>query len=237
MKENYLGVEVSSYSYSQLTNQIIEDINKDRQAFLVAINPEKVLKAEKDKDLLQLLNKATYQIPDGVGILIASKLRNGNINERITGIDMLMTLCKTASENGKSIFLYGAKPGVADQAKQNLEGKFPNLNIVGVIDGYEKDQEFIKRQINDANPDILFVALGSPAQEYWILNNMEQLNVNIFQGVGGSFDVLSGNIKRAPAFFRKFGLEWFYRLIKEPFRIKRQLKLPLFLIKVLFSKK
>ncbi|MFB4167172.1 WecB/TagA/CpsF family glycosyltransferase [Virgibacillus sp. JSM 102003] len=237
MKENYLGVEVSSYSYSQLTDQIIEDINKDRKSFIVAINPEKVLKAEKDKDLLQLLNKATYQIPDGVGILIASKFRNGNINERITGIDMLMTLCKTASENGKNVFLYGAKPGVAEQAKQNLEAKLPNLSIVGVIDGYEKDQESIKRQINDANPDIIFVALGSPAQEYWILNNMEQLNVNIFQGVGGSFDVLSGNIKRAPAFFRKFGLEWFYRLIKEPFRIKRQLKLPLFLLKVIFSKK
>ncbi|PAV31307.1 glycosyltransferase [Virgibacillus profundi] len=232
MKENYLGIDVSSYSYKNLMTHVVEDINEDKQSFIVAINPEKILTAQQDNNLMRLLNQATYQIPDGVGILIASRIKKGNIRERVTGIDMLEALCEMASVNGKSIFLYGAKPGVADQAKFNLIKKFPSLKVAGVLDGYEKDQELIKNTINMAQPDILFVALGSPTQEYWIVDNMEDLNVNIFQGVGGSFDVLSGRTKRAPKFFQKIGLEWFYRLMKEPYRIKRQLKLPLFLLKV-----
>lgn len=236
MKENYLGVDVSNHSFTKLMNLVIEDINEKRKSFIVAINPEKVLKAQYDKDLLKLLNQATYQIPDGMGILIASKLKKGDVKERVTGIDMLVALCDKAASLNKSVFLYGAKPGVADLAKENLQKRFPSLRIAGVIDGYEKDQSVIKETINKAEPDILFVALGSPAQEYWIVENMKELKVNIFQGVGGSFDVLSGNIKRAPIMFRKFGLEWLYRLIKEPFRLKRQLKLPLFLLRVALKK-
>ncbi|WP_258871229.1 WecB/TagA/CpsF family glycosyltransferase, partial [Halobacillus trueperi] len=107
----------------------------------------------------------------------------------------------------------------------------------GIIDGYEKDQDHIKDTINQAKPDIVFVALGSPRQEYWIVDHMEEMDAKVFQGVGGSFDVLSGRVKRAPAVFQKVGLEWLYRLIKEPWRIKRQIKLPTFLLKVLKTKK
>lgn len=237
MKENYLGVNVGNYSYEELMTSIIADINENRKSFIVAINPEKVLKAQKDRKLKQLLNKATYQIPDGIGILFASKLKKGNIKERITGIDTFIALCNVASQNDKTVFLYGAKPGVAEQAKENLLERFPNLKIAGVLDGYEQDNQIVKERINQAKPDIIFVALGSPRQEEWIVNNMDELDAHIFQGVGGSFDVLSGNIKRAPKAFRKTGLEWFYRLLKEPTRIKRQINLPMFLIKVLCSKK
>ncbi|MGV2622775.1 UNVERIFIED_CONTAM: WecB/TagA/CpsF family glycosyltransferase [Halobacillus marinus] len=237
MKEQFLGVDVSSHSYNDLKRNVLADIENKKQSFVVAINPEKILKAQEDADLKNLLNKATYQIPDGVGVLIASKLNKGSIKERVTGIDMLMTLCGLAQENDKSVFLYGAKPGIAEEAKDKLIEEFPGLNVAGVIDGYEKDEQKIIETINAAKPDILFVALGSPRQEYWIVENMDKLDVSIFQGVGGSFDVLSGRIKRAPAVFQRFGLEWLYRLISEPWRIKRQIRLPLFLLKVWKAKK
>lgn len=237
MKEQFLGIDVSSYSYEQLKQNIIADINQNRQSFIVAINPEKILQAQKDADLMRLLNKATYQIPDGVGVLVASKINGGKISQRVTGIDMLLTLCEQASENDKSVFLYGAKPGVANKAKDSLKVKFPNLRIAGVLDGYEKDEEHVIQTINAAQPDVLFVALGSPKQEYWIVEHMKDLDVKIFQGVGGSFDVISGRVKRAPDIFQRFGLEWLYRLVAEPWRIKRQIKLPTFLFKVWRDKK
>ncbi|MBH0230714.1 WecB/TagA/CpsF family glycosyltransferase [Halobacillus yeomjeoni] len=232
MKEKFLGVDVSSYSYEELKQHILNDIEKKKQSFIVAINPEKILQAQKDAGLLMLLNKATYQIPDGVGVLLASKLYGGDISRRVTGIDMVMTLCEQAAALDKSVFLYGAKPGIADKAKDSLVEKFPGLKVAGVLDGYEKDQDYIIDTINEAKPDILFVALGSPKQEHWIVDNMDKLDVRIFQGVGGSFDVISGRVKRAPAFFRKLGMEWFYRLVTEPWRFKRQIKLPTFLYKV-----
>ncbi|SDO57560.1 WecB/TagA/CpsF family glycosyltransferase [Halobacillus aidingensis] len=237
MKEKFLGVDVSNYTYDQLKKNIMTDINEHRKSFIVAINPEKILQAQKDADLLHLLNTATYQIPDGVGILIASRMTGGTIRERVTGIDMLLALCEQASLHGKSVFLYGAKPGVAEKASHRLKEMYPDLKIAGIIDGYEKDQDHIKDTINQAKPDIVFVALGSPRQEYWIVDHMEEMDAKVFQGVGGSFDVLSGRVKRAPAVFQKVGLEWLYRLIKEPWRIKRQIKLPTFLLKVLKTKK
>ncbi|ARI76215.1 WecB/TagA/CpsF family glycosyltransferase [Halobacillus mangrovi] len=237
MKETFLGVDVSSSTYEQLNKQIFDDIRQNRQSMIVAINPEKILKAQDDPDLMELLNKADYQIPDGVGVLFASRLNKGGIQNRITGIDMFLTLCEQAALYGKSVFLYGAKPGVAEQAKERLLERYPNLKVAGVLDGYIKDEAYIKQTINEANPDILFVALGSPAQEYWMIDNMKDLNVNIFQGVGGSFDVISGRIKRAPAPVQKVGLEWLYRLVLEPWRFKRQSKLPGFLYKVWQDKK
>ncbi|MBN8235118.1 WecB/TagA/CpsF family glycosyltransferase [Halobacillus kuroshimensis] len=232
MKEQFLGVDVSSHSYERLKQNVLDDINEKRQSFIVAINPEKILKAQEDQDLKALLNKATYQIPDGVGVLLASKLNKGGIKERVTGIDMLLTLCEQAADNGKSVFLYGAKPGVAEEAKDKLIEQYPNLHVAGVLDGYEKDEQKVIQTINESGADILFVALGSPRQEYWIVDHMKELNVSIFQGVGGSFDVISGRVKRAPALFQRFGVEWLYRLISEPWRIKRQIRLPLFLLKV-----
>lgn len=236
-KERYLGVDVGNFTYGQLKNRILSDINNNVKSFIVAINPEKILTAQKDHELINLLNGATYQIPDGVGILLASRMKKGKIRERITGIDTFVGLCELAADHGKSVFLYGAKPGIAEKATEELKKMFPHLKVAGFLHGYEKDQDYVKQTINEAKPDILFVALGSPNQEYWIVENMDQLNVKVFQGVGGSFDVISGQVKRAPKFFQKIGCEWLYRLLIEPSRIRRQFKLPLFLFKVLFVKK
>ena len=183
-----------------------------------------------------LLNNATYQIPDGVGIIYASKIKKGSIKSRITGIDSMNMLCNLSNEKGYKIFMYGAKKEIIEKARDCLKVTYPNINIVGTIDGYEKDNKKIIEQINNSNADIIFVALGSPKQELWITNNMDKLCVKIFQGVGGSFDVISGNIKRAPQWMQNHGLEWFYRLIKEPKRIFRQCKLFNFLLLILFKK-
>lgn len=233
MKENILGIDVCSDTYDELAAKLLQDIDKGRKSFIVAINPEKIMKAQEDQELKSLLNQATYQIPDGIGVILASKLKKGRIRERVTGIDMMLKLCKEATNNGKRIFLYGAKPGIADEAKAKLEEMFPGILIVGTLNGYEKNEEAIERTINDSGAEIVFVALGSPAQENWIIAHKEKLNPSVYQGVGGSFDVISGRLNRAPAVFQKFGLEWLYRLLKEPWRWKRQLELPRFLLRVL----
>ncbi|MDQ0161895.1 WecB/TagA/CpsF family glycosyltransferase [Bacillus alveayuensis] len=233
MKENILGVQISPLNYEQLISSLLKDIDEKRKAFIVAINPEKIMKAQEDEQLKELLNKATYQIPDGIGVILASRLKGGNIHSRVTGIDLMLKICEAAAKHHKKVFLYGAKPGIAEKAKEELIKQFPGLNIVGVLHGYEKDIDIIRHTINEAKPDIIFVALGSPRQEYWILENMNTLYPMIFQGVGGSFDVISGNLKRAPESVQKLGLEWLYRLIKEPWRWKRQLELPKFLLRVL----
>ena len=234
MKENILGIDVCSDTYDELAVKLFQDIDKGRKSFIVAINPEKIMKAQEDRELKKsLLNQATYQIPDGIGVILASKLKKGRIRERVTGIDMMLKLCKEATNNGKRIFLYGAKPGIADEAKAKLEEMFPGILIVGTLNGYEKNEEVIERTINDSGAEIVFVALGSPAQENWIIAHKEKLNPSVYQGVGGSFDVISGRLNRAPAVFQKFGLEWLYRLLKEPWRWKRQLELPRFLLRVL----
>lgn len=233
-KETILGVDVTKTSEDDLSKHLLNNIiNEDKQAFIVAINPEKITLANKDRELKTLLNQATIQIPDGVGVLIASKLQGGNITERITGVDLMERLIKDAATHHKRVFFYGAKPGTADAAKKNLIKKYPGLNVVGTIDGYEQNPRCIIETINQQKPDYLFVALGSPKQEQWIVEHMHELNVRVFQGVGGSFDVFSGKAKRAPEAYRKLGLEWLYRLLKEPHRIKRQIRLPLFFLQVL----
>jgi len=234
-KENILGVNVSILDYEKLKKDVEKDIKNEKKSFIVAINPEKILKARKDENLKELLNKASYQIPDGVGVIYASKIKKGKIRSRVTGIDCMEMLCELSNKKGYKIFMYGAKDEVIKKAKEKLEEKYPKIKIVGTINGYEKDNDKIINEINKSKADIIFVALGSPKQELWITSNMDKLCVKIYQGVGGSFDVVSGNIKRAPKWMQNHGLEWLYRLLKEPKRIFRQIKLVKFLLLILFD--
>ena len=233
-KEQILGVNVLVTNYNELKQNVIKNIKNSKKTFIVAINPEKILKARKDKKLKDLLNRANYPIADGIGVVLASKIRRGKIRKRITGIDSMDMICQTANEKGYKVFLYGAKQDVVNSAKDKLLDKYPKMNIVGTINGYEKDNKKIINLINRSKADILFVALGSPQQEEWINANMDKVCTKIFQGVGGAFDVISGKTKRAPKWVQKIGFEWFYRLIKEPKRIFRQIKLLKFLFLSLF---
>jgi N-acetylglucosaminyldiphosphoundecaprenol N-acetyl-beta-D-mannosaminyltransferase len=236
-KENYLGVQVSPYSYDEIIADIRQRMNEGKQSTLIAVNPEKVIGAQTNAQLKELINNSTYQIPDGVGILLASKMKGGNITSRVTGVDMMERLIRFAAEENHKVFLYGAKEEVVAEAKRKLEEKYPALNISGYENGYIKDNNELVAKINASQAELLFIAMGSPKQELWIRENMPKLpTVKVFQGVGGSFDVFAGHVQRAPEAFRKSGTEWLYRLAKEPKRFKRQLALPKFLIKILFSR-
>ena len=237
MKETVLGIQVNTENYDELLPKVFERIETGEKSLIVAINPEKIIKAKEDPALKTLLNNAEFQIPDGIGVILASKIQKGRITERVTGVDMMLRLCEEAAKRKKPIFLYGGKPGVADKAADKLKEMYPGIMIAGTQDGYEKDNEVVKAKINAAKPDLLFVAMGSPKQENWINDNRDAIYPTIYQGVGGSFDVLAGNVKRAPEAFQKVGMEWFYRLMKEPSRIKRQMALPLFLLEVARSSK
>lgn len=238
MKENILGVDVSPVTMEETLNRVDEIIRGRKPEFIVAINPEKIMKSLHDENLRNMLNSACINLPDGVGILVASKLKGGRVKYRVTGIDLMLNICSRASNSGYRVYLLGASPGTADKAAEKLKEKFPGIIISGTHDGYFKEsEESLISKITSSNSDVLFVALGSPKQEYWIKNNMDKLNVPLLMGVGGSYDVICGNIKRAPSWMRHLGLEWLFRLIKEPWRIKRMLALPVFLTLALKEKK
>ncbi|MEH6942741.1 WecB/TagA/CpsF family glycosyltransferase [Bacillus sp. JJ722] len=235
-KETYFGVDVSPLSYDEILVDIEQRMEEGKKSTIIAVNPEKVMAAEKNEQLRELINNSTYGIPDGVGILLASKLKKGTITSRVTGVDMMDHLLAFAAKKGYRVFLYGAKEEVVSQAKVKIEEKYPEIIISGYENGYVQDPTQVINKINEAKADLLFVAMGSPKQELWIREHMNSVSAKVFQGVGGSFDVFAGHVKRAPAFYRNLGLEWFYRLMKEPKRIKRQLALPKFLLKVVRSK-
>ena len=235
-KEEYLGVSVSPLSYDEIIADLRKRMAEGQASTIIAVNPEKVIAANKDAQLMSLINESTYQIPDGVGVLLASKLKGGSIRSRVTGVDMMDRLVQMAAEHGDRVFFYGAKREVVEKAATNLKEKYPSLVVAGMQDGYEKNEELVVQRIQEAKADILFVAMGSPKQELWIRRNKERLGVKVYQGVGGSFDVFAGHVKRAPKAFRQLGLEWLYRLGSDPKRIKRQMALPHFLIRILFHK-
>lgn len=235
-KEKYLGVNVCCLDMNEVIDEVDNIIKEKVPSFVVAINPEKLIKADKDPQLKELLNSASIQIPDGVGVILASKLKGGHIRSRVTGIDLMQAICQRAAEKNYRVFLLGAKPGVAEKAGNILMERYKGLNIIGVQDGYFKEDREAIDVIKKASPDIVFVAMGSPKQEYWIKNNMKEIGASLYMGVGGSYDVICGNIQRAPEWMCKAGLEWLFRLIKEPWRYKRMIVLPGFLVKAALRK-
>ena len=235
-KEKILEFDVCNDSETQILKNVFEDYNRNIQNFIVNINPEIVINNYKNENFVKELNSQKYQIPDGIGIVYASKIKKGNIKTRITGIDFMEKICQESIKHSAKIFLYGSKPGVADKAATELENKFQGIKIVGTCDGY-CDEEIAFNEIKHSNADIVFVALGSPKQETFIVNNRSKLkNVKIFMPVGGSFDVISKNIKRAPNWIIKLNLEWLYRMLKQPTRLFRQLKIIKFIFLVIKEK-
>jgi N-acetylglucosaminyldiphosphoundecaprenol N-acetyl-beta-D-mannosaminyltransferase len=232
------GVPVVPFdSYDQALRRIEETVETRRKAFWVAINPQKVFRAWHEQDLLDILNRADVGICDGVGITLAAKVLLGRRIHRVTGCDLFLRLVPLAAQKGWRVFLLGASEEVNTRACTNLRQKYPGLQIVGSQHGYFKNTESVLEQINACKPDLLFVAMGSPTQEYWITRHHDQLNVPFCMGVGGSFDVASGVSRRAPAVFRKTGTEWLYQLITQPHRrLKRQLIYIPFMLRVMRTK-
>lgn len=206
---------------------------------IVTPNTEIVMEAQNDPSLLNVIEDADLVVPDGIGLIYASKIQGTGLTERVTGVDLMLKILEYCHQHQKQIFLLGGKPGVAAKASENIVKKFSNIKIAGVRDGYfnPEDVPDILEEINNSRADILFVALGAPKQEKWMHQYRNALKVKVAMGVGGSVDIWAGTVKRAPEIYQKLGLEWFYRLMKEPWRYKRMMALPKFMIKVLLSKK
>lgn len=201
---------------------IRENLETDKRMFIVTANPEAFMFGEQDSDVDKLLmDDSTTVVADGIGIVKGANMLNIPIPERIPGVDIAEQLFVYGNELSKSVFLLGAKQEVVDALSKVLAEKYPNLSLVGTVNGYVEDKDAVFEEIKQVSPDIVLVALGIPAQEKLIYKHLFDFNKGIFVGVGGSFDVLSGTKARAPKFFIDHNIEWLYRIAKEPKRIKR----------------
>lgn len=232
MATNILGFKV----YNRSMDDLLEDINKMDKANIVSGNPEVLYTALSNELLRNSFNREdSIIIPDGVGTVIASKLVGEKVEEKIAGIELMENIIKNCSKENKSIYLLGTKDEIVMKAAENIKEKYKNIKIAGVHNGFfdmQHCQEIID-DINKNNPYALFVAMGCPRQETFIELYKDSLNCKVFMGVGGSLDVISGEVKRAPKWMINTGLEWLYRVSKEPWRIKRLGSVPRFLYMVL----
>ena len=236
MKTDIFGVLFDNYTIDEAVQKAVSSLEEDKPFVIATPNPEIVDVARKDSEYKAILNSSDIVTPDGIGIVYASKFLNGNIKERAAGFDIVCGIISELDKCSGSVFLFGSKPGVAESAANNLLKKYENLKIAGCRNGYFKDDSEIISAIQESKPDLLLVCLGAPKQEKWISKNKYILNAKIIIGAGGTLDVLAGNVKRAPEIYIKLGLEWLYRLLKEPRRIGRMIKLPLFLLDVIVKK-
>lgn len=235
-----LGVEIdniTSEEAGQITKELIETSNKNC-TLVVAPNVEFIMTAQKDEEFFNILKTSKLATPDSIGVIIAGKLQKKSFKERIPGQSYLRKVFEIGEKEGWTFYLLGGSGDVSKRAKEHLESIYPNAKIVGHHEGFfEKDsEEKVIEEINSLQPNVLFVAMGAPIQEKWIYKNRDKLKVDIAAGQGGTFDYEAGNVKRAPVWMQKCGIEWLWRLIREPKRITRMVVLPIYLLKVLFAK-
>ena len=238
-KINVLGLNFDNVNMNEAIEKCKEFLNSENSNLIVTPNPEIVMRAKDDEEFKNIINNAALVIPDGIGIIKAANILETPLKERVAGFDLICNLLELAKDGSISFYFWGSKPGVAEIAKQKIEEKYPKIKIVGVDDGYfddNKKAEIIEK-IKLAKPDVLLVGTGAPKQEKIINELLAQKIFKIGIGCGGSIDVLSGTVKRAPKIFIKMHLEWFWRLLKQPSRLPRMMVLPQFLKEVKKSKK
>ncbi|MBR6522249.1 MAG: WecB/TagA/CpsF family glycosyltransferase [Oscillospiraceae bacterium] len=229
MRTEVLGVEFDNLNMEAAAAKAFELMEQRRSAYVVTPNPEIVWMCRDNSALKESVAEADLVVPDGIGVIYGAKILGTPLQERVPGIDLATKLFERLPESGKTLYLLGAKPGIAEMAAENISKQFPGIKICGTADGYFKDDAPVVEKINAAAPDLLLVCLGAPKQEIWMHSNADKLNVGLMMGLGGVLDVFAGTVQRAPKSWQKLGLEWLYRLIKQPSRIKRMIKLPIFL--------
>jgi N-acetylglucosaminyldiphosphoundecaprenol N-acetyl-beta-D-mannosaminyltransferase len=233
-----LDIWVDPLNREQAIHRVRSFLKGDKPCSIFAVNPEKNFSVPKDPVLYSMFKNADLLIPDGIGIVLAARLLHGVVLSRIPGVEFMQDICRLASKEDKSVFIYGARQSVNKTAAEKLRIKFPKLRIAGQSDGYvpESQMHDLIKRINDSNADILFLALGSPRQEKWFAAHASELSsVKVCQGIGGTLDAIAGNVKRAPDIWQRFSIEWLYRLLSEPKRIGRQKVLPIFAFKVMMA--
>lgn len=234
-KVNILGVNVDRIGINDAANKIFGFLSGDRCRKVFTPNSEIIMNGYKDSNFAGVLNNADLLTADGIGVVKAASILKHPVPERAAGFDIACRLLEMVAKSDFKLFLFGGKPGVAEKAKEEMEKKYPGLKIVGLRNGYFKDEETddIVDEINKSGAELLFVCLGAPKQELWIDANAERLGAKAALGIGGSLDVFAGVAERAPEFYCKHGLEWFYRLMKEPWRARRMTALPKFAFTVI----
>ncbi len=238
-KIDILGVMVDHVTMAEAKARALSFLTEEGTHAIFTPNSEIIMMAYQDPDFKKALNSADLIVADGIGVVYASRILKDPLSERVAGFDLSCQLIDAVSDGSKSLYFFGGKPGVAELAIKNLTEQYPNLNVAGFSDGYfdeEKEQKIIA-DIKEKKPDILFVCLGAPKQEKWIDAHRAELPAKVMLGVGGSLDVWAGTVERAPEKYQKAGLEWLYRLKKQPSRFMRMMALPKFGLTVLFKGK
>ncbi len=229
-----LGVGIDKITGQEALQQIGAFIASGQPHQIVTANAEIIYQASKNEKMRSIINQAQMVTADGSGVVWASRQLGQPLSQRVTGIDLVNSICEQSAKDKWKIYILGSAPGVAATAAVNIRDKYPGCNIIGTHHGYfnAKEEKQILAELEQLRPDVLFVALGAPKQEYWIADHIEQLQIPVAMGIGGSMDVLSGNVKRAPKWMQKLSLEWLYRLLIQPTRFKRMLALPKFMLAV-----
>lgn len=223
-----LGVAFDNVTLAEAAARALALMEERRAAWAATPNPEIVMLARESPVLLQALSRADLVLPDGIGVVKGAAILGTPLKEKVPGIDFAEAVMAGLAARGGSVYLFGAKPGVAEKAGAALTARHPGLCLAGTSDGYFDDDAPIREKIRAAAPDLLLVCLGAPKQELWMAENAGKLPVGLMAGLGGSLDVFAGEVKRAPAGWQRLGLEWLYRLLKEPKRLGRMMRLPVF---------
>lgn len=230
-----LGTKVHSLSMNNALNEIENFIGERKSRLIITLGTEMIIEAQKNEAFRRLVNQADLVLPDGGGLIWASRVLGTPLHEKIAGIELLENLCRLSKEKKWKLFFLGGKPGIAELAALKIKSRYPNATIVGIEHGYF-DENKILPELAAAKPDILFCGLGSPKQEFWLSNHLKVLGIPVGMGVGGSFDVLAGKLKRAPKWMINLNLEWLFRFFQEPKRFRRILKIPYFMMLIYWER-
>lgn len=238
MSVRILGIRVDAYTYASWLEQIgvwVADSDATQLHHICTVNPEFMMIAQHDPAFFRVLNAADACVADGAGILWAARWLGQPLPGRITGSDGIYQIAEQAAQKGWRLFLLGAKPGVAEITAERLQTQYPGVQIAGTYAGStaENEAEEIIERVNASRVDILLVAYGAPKQDLWIDRHRDRLQVKVAIGVGGAFDYVAGIVPRAPGWMRRVGLEWLFRLVRQPWRWRRMLRLPVFVWAVL----
>lgn len=232
MRINVLGVGFDNVTMDEAVDRGMELLHSPGTHYVVTPNPEIVEVCRENLAARQAVNGADLVLPDGVGVVKGARMLGTPLKEKVPGIEFASGLMERMAAEGLSLYLLGAKPGVAEKAAERLREQYPGLRVVGTRDGYFQEDEPVAEAIRDSGADVVFVCLGAPKQEKWMQKNGAACGAHLLIGLGGCLDVFSGQVQRAPEVFQRLGLEWFHRLLKNPSRFGRMMKLPLFLMHV-----